>query len=640
MKIKKSFNVIAVLFLILTVSCNKFTGSKHKDVPPPIGYGYKNPNALTTAKGEIGDFSLLDHNGDFQSLYRNSDAKAVVIISQGNDCPIIQKYAKTIKELNDKFSGQKVLFFLINANRGDNRQALIDESKKYGYGVPILMDPSQIVTESLGITRTSEAVVINTQGWKVVYRGAISDRLDYGADKQNARNNYLNDFLENFLANKKSTTTPVPAKGCLISFSQPDISYEKSVAPIFVSKCLNCHSESGGYLPYFNSYDKVKSWVAMSKETLFTDRMPPFSADPLYGEYRNDISLTADQKRTLVKWFEAGAPKDGKNDPLQEYAIKTTAREKKLKKFSNPIYTVTMEPKKIPPGGETEYQYIQMGGPAPFDMWIHGGWTTSTNPRQLHHTAMMVTSKPLKFYEHLAQKKFHVNKEEIEANTDGDVFLYVLTAINIYERKNAPDTFFRFMVWGAGKPQPFSFKKRGVAFLPKGSYLILETHYMGTGIEETEATTVKLFGSRKKPEHAKILHHYTLHNSKMVVPPLVKDFEVITPYWDIDKDIHLNSFLGHLHMRGKAAKLEVLNKKGETRTILSIPNFYYGWQTGAGLEPMEPIAVKAGEKLRARCRYDNSPQNPYNPDPSKTLKWGQRVDRTEMCKMNLNYSID
>lgn len=640
MKIKISFNALIVFTLLISVSCNKIPGFKKKEVPPPVGYGFKN-QAITTAKGEISDFALLDHNGVFQQLYRHSDAKAVVIISQGNDCPIIQKYGKTINEIKKKFENQNVVFYLMNSNLGDNRQALIDEAKKYGYELPILMDPSQIIAELLGITRTAEAVVINPQGWKIIYRGAISDRLDYGADKQAARNNYLSDFLDSHLAGKVSNVTPAPAKGCLTSFQKPDLSYEKSVAPIISAKCLNCHSEAGGYLPHFNSYDKMKNWVAMSKETLYTDRMPPFSADTHYGKFRNDISLSPEEKRTLVKWFEAGAPKDGTTDPLTAKSVQNKFTEKKMAmKNSEPIYTVTMEPKKIPPGGEIEYQYIQLGGPAPFDMWIHGGWTTSTNPRQIHHASLMVTSKPLKFYEKLARKKYKIDEEEIEQNTDGDVFLYVLNALNKYERKNASDNYLRIMVWGAGKPQPFSFRKRGVAFFPKGSYLILETHYMGTGTEETEATTIKFYGTREKPKKLKALRSYTLYNSTMEVPPMVKDFEVVTPEWVIPRDIHLNNFLGHLHMRGKSAKLDLIRKNGEVKTIVSIPNYYYGWQTGSGLEPIEPIAVKAGEKLRASCRFDNSPQNPFNPDPTKNVKWGQRVDRTEMCKMNLNYTID
>jgi hypothetical protein len=633
--------VFLTLILLFNLSCNKISNPNEK--LKPVGYGYKNPNALASAKGEVGNFSLLDQNGDFHELYRHGDAKAIVIISQGNDCPIIQKYSKIINDIKNKYTSKNVVFYMLNPSKADTRESIQNEVKEYGYELPILMDSSQVISESLGITRTSEVVIIDPKGWKIIYRGAISDRLDYGADKQEARNNYLDDFLNAFINNLEFKSNTVPAKGCLISFDEPkSLSYEKVIAPIFISKCLNCHSETGGYLPVLNSYSKIKNWASMSKETIFTDRMPPFSADTHIDQYKNDISLSPDEKRLLVKWYDAGAPNDSKIDPMIKAVeqLKSKLIQKKAE-YKNPIYTVTMKPLKIPPGGEIEYKYVQLGDAAPFDMWIDGGWTTSTNPRQLHHASAMITSKPLSFYEELTQKRFTINQKERESNVDGDVFLYVLNTINIYERKNAENSYLRFMVWGSGKPQPFTFKRRkGVVFIPKGSYIILETHYMGTGKEENEQTTVNFYGSRTKPKDLKQLYSYTLFNPKMEIPPMVKNFEVVTPDWEVPKNILLNNFLGHLHMRGKAVKVELTTPSGETKTIVSIPNYYYGWQTGSGLEPIEPIAVKKGSKLRAKCYFDNSPQNPFNPDPSKKVKWGQRVDRTEMCKMNMNYILE
>jgi hypothetical protein len=160
----------------------------------------------------------------------------------------------------------------------------------------------------------------------------------------------------------------------------------------------------------------------MSKETIMTDRMPPYSADTYYGQYRNDISLTPTEKRNLLKWFNAGAPKENANDPLILANEKALEKSKIKTSKEEPIYTVTMKPWKIPAGGEIEYQYIQLGEAAPFDMWITGGWTTSSNPRQVHHAALMITSKPLSFYEELSKKKFEINKEEIKSNTDASKY--------------------------------------------------------------------------------------------------------------------------------------------------------------------------------------------------------------------------
>jgi peroxiredoxin len=631
--------IIASVIILLTSTFFYFKNSNKNDLKS-YGYGFKSKIALSKAKGEIPNFSLLDHNGDFFELYRNFDKKAIVIISQGNDCPIIQKFSSVINDLKNKFESQNVLFLMINANIQDDRQSIIDEAKNYGISLPILMDHSQLVSESLGITRTSEAVVINPDGWKIIYRGAISDRLDYGADKQRAQNNYLNDFLESIIKNNPIATSAVPAKGCLITFNEPtSLSYEKVIAPIIMNKCLSCHGATGNFPPKFTSYEKIKSWVQMSRETILTERMPPFSADTYYGGFANDISLSPEEKRLLIKWIDAGAQKDSSVDPILSYVPIKKSLDK-LNLFS-PIYSASMEkPHPIPPGGEIEYQYFQLGGPVPFDMWTKGYLTTSTSPRQLHHESLFVVSKPLAFYEDLSKKKFNINEEERRKNTDGDVFLYTLTAMEKYETEKNPKLYTKFQVWGAGKNQPFFHTKYVGAYIPKGSYLVLETHYMGTGKEDSEQTTINFYGYKKKPVKMNEMHNLTLTNTNFEIPPMVNKFNVETKEWTSPGDMHIRSFLGHLHMRGRSVKVFMKTKNEEFKTILSIPNYYYGWQTGSALNPAEPILVPAGAVLKAVCTYDNSPQNPYNPDPNKVVHFGQRSDRTEMCKFNMGYTID
>jgi hypothetical protein len=161
---------------------------------------------------------------------------------------------------------------------------------------------------------------------------------------------------------------------------------------------------------------------------------------------------------------------------------------------------------------------------------------------------------------------------------------------------------------------------------------------MGTGKTETEQTTIDFFGTRNIPKHMKNVRSLGLAIKDFEIPPYVKKYEVKTRYWSPKKDILIHSLTGHLHMRGKAVRLELTDASGNTRPVLSIPNFYYGWQTGASLKPEKKILVKTTDKIQAICTYDNSAQNPFNPDPSKKVHFGQRVDRTEMCKMNMSYT--
>lgn len=593
---------------------------------------------LTKARGELGNFSLLDHTGKFHELRRYADSTAIVFISQGNDCPIIQKYSQVINDLKIKFSPKNVTFFLINPNQQDGRDDIIREVKAYGLNIPVLIDPSQLVTEMLGITRTSEAVVVDPKEWKIIYRGSISDRMEYGLDKLKSSKNYLNDFLESFLQKKSYNGTIVPAKGCLITFSKPELSYSKNIVPVLTQKCLPCHSDNGKFPPYFSNHTKIKNWSEMIKETILTDRMPPGSVDTYYGSYKHNLALTASEKRNFIKWLEAGAPKEESADPLVGYAVRRQEKKENLEK----IFEAGMDKDKIiPPEGENEYQYVQISGPLPHDLWIKALHVTSTNPRILHHMSVIATSQPLGFYIDYQRKNHPVDESARKNNKDGNLPLITKSSIYEYEQNLAVREIPRFQAWAAGKSQPVLLPPGVISLFPKGYYLILESHYMGTGKVEKERTSIKFYGFLEKPEKLKQFHTKTIVNQSFSIPPMVKDFAVETPTWRPKKNIHIFSFIAHLHMRGSSARIETTDNNGQKKTFMSIPNFYYGWQTGTPVVPSEPISIKRNSTtFQGICHYDNSPQNPNNPDPNKTIYYGQRHDTAEMCHFHINYTVD
>lgn len=592
---------------------------QNKNFIQPVGYGFKKTTSRAT--GDIPNFSLLDHQGNFQELYRQTDVNYILIVASDINC-VDNK--ELVAKLNQTLNSQLKIFF-ITPNQHSDRLQMLTLNNQNNYSIPYLLDSSHSIIRELGFNKTGDFHLISKDGWKRILSGNFFDKLSLSSS--------IKKDLP--LLSQISFTN---IKGCNLNLrSVPNnISYENEIAPIMAEKCLNCHSKSGEIPPYFESYEKIKNWTEMSKETLLTQRMPPVSYDPLYGNYINDISLTDDEKFLLLQWYKMGSPKDTEHDPLKNLKPKEP-RHVKAGEF---LYAAEMsEPHKIPPGGEVEYKYFQLGGPVPFDMWVKGYKTISSNPRQLHHESLMITSKPLAFYERLANKLYKRNEkeEEISQNTDGDIFIFTLRALEKYEHKNARDTYLRVQTWGAGRRDESFYPKKMGAYIPKGSYLILETHYMGTGRTEFEKSKIEFYGSRVKPPKMNAIHAYSLVNSNFEVPPNVKNFEVRSPIWSPDRDIYLVSFLGHLHMRGKSVRLDITSENGDVKTLISIPNFYYGWQTGSSLRPAEPILVKATDKLQTICHYDNSVHNPFNPDPNKKVRFGQRVDRTEMCKMNFGY---
>ncbi len=617
----------ALLVVGFLNSSRFFTNSNKTFIP--LGYGFKSTR-ITNAKGEINNFSLLDQNGVFHELYRNLDSKAIVIIGQQRNCENDRKTIPLVNELYSRYLNKKISFFYLNSEKEDSRLSLINLAVQNNIPFPILIDQSKLISEILGITHSGEAIVLDPNEWKIVYRGPIIS----------PNQNSLSNFLENFLANKTTQLTKTNTNGCEITpLPSTPLSYEKVIAPIWKTKCLKCHVEESGILPTLNSYEKIRSWIEMSKETILTERMPPFSADTYYGSYKNNISLSLDEKRTLIKWIDQGAPRDGITDPLLNSANKQNNMKVFIENNFKKAYSLSMNHEiKIPPQGNTEYIYTQIGEAAPRDMWIGAIHFHSTNLRQLHHVAMLVVSKPLSFYKKSSEqfRKLRPN-DTINTKPDGNISLFELTAITEYEKKMNPN-YFRAQVWAAGRSQPFFVDSKANIFIPKGSYIILESHHMGSGRAETEKSSLDFYQRNILPKKPLQLRVKMLANISFKIPANANNFTVDTKEVTFSKDVFIVSFGGHLHMRGKSVKLSYKEPiQNEQRVFLSIPNYNYGWHTGAGLSLESPIFIKKGSRFTGSCTYDNSTQNPYNPDPTQDVPWGQRVDRSEMCNLMVSF---
>ena len=168
----------------------------------------------------VDDFSLLDHEGRSHRLSYYGDRKAVVLFVQGNGCPIARSTLPALAAVRGEFAPREVVFLGLNANPQDDRASVAREAHEYGIDFPVLIDETQLVAESLAVTRTAEVLLIATDGWHVVYRGPVDDRLHYEAQRP-AREHHLRDALRALLAGKEVETPVREAPGCLIHLRRP-----------------------------------------------------------------------------------------------------------------------------------------------------------------------------------------------------------------------------------------------------------------------------------------------------------------------------------------------------------------------------------------------------------------------------------
>lgn len=543
------------------------------------------PSLALMPGDKVDNFKLLDHEGVMHELHYLSDKEAVVIMIHGNGCPIARNGNHTFKDLRDKYASKGVEFLMLNANIQDTRESIAKEAKEFGYDVPILVDETQLIAESLGVERTADAFVIDPETWEIVYRGSLDDRLGYETQKMEASDNYVADALDAVLADEEVELAFKEAKGCIVSLPEKerraahkDISYSEDVAPILIDKCVACHRD-GGIGPFaMSEYNMVRGFAPMIREVLRTKRMPPWHADPHIGEFANDRSLSNEETKTLVHWIEAGAPRGDGPDTLAEY--KGDWPEWNL---GEPDVVVDISPFDVPATGVIDYLNPTSKNPMTEGAWVRAVEIVPGSRQALHHVITTVG----------------IPDQEARGG------LRPLGGLGGYVPGNAGETF----------PD-----NTGV-WLPKDAVINFQMHYTTFGKAVTDKSKLGIYLHKEEPKYP--LESITLMNPRLKIPAYAED------HWDkkesepLERDIYLYTLLPHSHFRGKAANFVARYPDGSEETLLSVPNYDFNWQTT--YEFKEPKLLPAGTVIVYNQSWDNSEQNPANPDPSRDVPWGQQT---------------
>ena len=541
----------------------------------------------------VEDFALLDHQGNAHKLYyyANDDVtKAIVLIVQGNGCLLVQKQIPELNKLQKDYPG--VVFMMINANSQDSREEIAQEAKKYNISMPILIDDTQLVAEAINITRTAEAIVIQPDTWQIIYRGPISDRLNYQSEKPKAKHQYLRDTLDALVAGKLvagKTVEPriVKSPGCRVKILDDDvkkhqqISYSRTIAPLLIKKCVQCHSE-GGIGPFaMSSYKKVRGWADMMKEVIVTRQMPPWQADPHIGTFSNDFSLSPEEKKTLVHWVDAGALRGDGPDPLTLYVPKVAGWA-----FGNPDYIIEIPEQSILAEGVQPYRNIKLNLPFQEDVWVTAFEVRPGNTRVLHH-------------------------------------------IIAWERSRN-----KLLASYAPGVQPYRFPKDTGIHLKKGASLRLQLHYTASGRPETDNTQIGLYYTKKQIKTE--LHSRPIINNKFEIPPNTRQYSVTASH-QFKQDAILHSLFPHMHYRGKAMRYEAHYPDGTREALLSVPEYHFNWQRNYNF--VQPKRMPKGTVLHVEATWDNSALNHFNPNPDIAIRWGEQT-WDEMFYASFKYTIE
>lgn len=533
---------------------------------------------------KVGEFTFKDIRYLPRTLEELGEKKAYVLVFTTLECPLVQRYLPVVKKLDDEFRSREVQFLAVNVGAADPLMEVAWQAVRVDAAFPFVKDYDGEVVRALGVTRTPEAVVLDARR-RLRYRGRIDSQFRLGGARPNAGREDLREAIEEVLGGQEVSVASTPVDGCLIQFSNPPlpekpITYAEQIAPLLKEHCQSCHQGIGGGAFSLRNYDEVVSHAATIAEVVREGRMPPWYASREHGEFINRRGLSASQRRLIADWVRGGCAL-GDESKIPE----PLSRDPAAWRIGPPDLVIqAAQTTRLPATGIMPYQYILLPHLFLADTWIQKAEIRPSNPKAVHHCNMAFVAIGQKF----SEANFITGQVP-----GGEAFEL-----------------------GAG----IGFK------IPAYSLLALQVHYVPTGEESTDRISVGLSYPRETIQ--KQLHHFQIVNRKFAITP-GDGHHAVTASRTLKCDATGVGMFVHMHVRGKDMQFLAHKPDGAAETLLAVPNYSFDWQMPYVWAPGKQRFPR-GTRIECLAHFDNSAFNPYNPDPTATVREGQQTHEEMM----------
>ncbi|MCG8413795.1 MAG: c-type cytochrome [Pseudomonadales bacterium] len=581
-------------------------------------------SASVLAGERVGDFALIDHLGAQHHMAWYDDQSAVVIVPQavGATDP---STLDGVADLRSQFEQQGAVFFMLNPGLQTDREAVGADLAALGVDLPVLMDDTSLVAEQLGLTRLDEVVVYDPASFEISYRGPVQGETATA--------------IQQLIDGVDADLLTIAGSGAMIETNAAEhanLSYADDIAPIIAENCAECHRE-GGVAPFaMDSKLAVQGWSPMIREVVMTKRMPPGQIDNKVGhKMKNEMNLSDEEMQKLVRWVNNGSNVSGDEDPLTSLVWPDT-KWKLAAELGEPDLIVKIPPQAIPATGVVDYMDLPIDLGLTEDRWVKASEVAPDKAEVLHHIITTVippgqqTDPQALFIEAI-----NTLPEERAAAIRAEMFAAVANGeqpnIDKIFREN-PEIDVGALLGGAGGDiasvagyapgNSYQLNPDGVGgMLPAGTQLSLQMHYTTSGKEVTDETEIGIYFYPEGYVPEERMSGGVGNAFTIAIPAGAKDHEMeLVTY--VKNEAEIQSLMPHMHFRGKRMKFTAVYPDGTEELLLSVPAYSFNWQLAHELA--EPLKVPAGTKIVANGAFDNSEQNPFNPDASIEINWGEQ----------------
>ena len=399
----------------------------------------------------------------------------------------------------------------------------------------------------------------------------------------------------------------IAAKAIAADLSPTPVTFSKDVLPILQKNCQNCHRPGQAGPMSFLTYESTRPWAKAMKEAVVLRKMPPWFADPQFGHFVNDHSLKQSDIDAIAKWADAGAPQGNVKDAPPPLRWPEGWQIEPDIIVAGPTYDVPAHPE------NNVVEWIAVTIPTGFteDTWITSVEIKPEHPEVTHHMC-------LGFNPHTPEVQYFVPAwDSKQRDADGSALPDkgpTFTGANRGVRAGE-DCYLPGMVATDYRTV------HAAKLVPAGSDIALSLHYTPNGKALTDHINIGFTVAKEPPQRRYVSLSATSPRDpkRFAIPPNNPDWKSPPAEAIFNQDAELVFMLPHMHARGKDMTYTLEYPDGRTETVLSVPRYDFNWQLGY----QTSVHVPKGTKLRVDAHFDNSANNVANPNPNRTVYYGE-----------------
>lgn len=528
----------------------------------------------------VGSLSFTDIHYLPRTLSEFGDRKAYVVVFTTLDCPIVKRSLPTLKKLEEEYRDKGVQFVAINTSPADEMVDVADQAVRADLPFPVGKDYAGNASRTVGAQRTPECVVIDSN-LILRYRGRIDATFRLSGVQQGNVRHDLREAIEDVLAGRDVAIPETPVDGCLITIPKQsqseNLTYHEHVAPLMKKHCWSCHQPDNAAPFSLTTFEDVNTHAAMIAEVVNQRRMPPWHGAGEHGHFENDPRIPAADIRTIVAWANGDRIEGDSSLALP----KPRPRETDWL-IGEPDLIIRMPGTiEVPADGLVPYHYAVLPYVFLKDTWIQKIEINPGNDAVVHHCNMGYAK-----ITDLKGKEFHPEKNFITGYVPG------------------------------GDPMVLD---SGVGFcIPAGSIVGLQLHYVTTGKTESDQTAVGFVFAKETIQ--KQLQHFQCHTTRFTIPPHDSHHKIAATK-TFPFDATGIGMYSHMHVRGKDMTFDATFPDGRQDILLTVANYNFEWQSSYRWKA-NTMQFPAETRIDCTAHFDNSTFNPFNPDPTASVRHG------------------